>query len=99
VNQNDLDIETIVIPDEEGNEVEFEVYMKFDVEDTGHKYMILIPLDDDEEMEEDDEVVAFRYEEEGEEYTLYFIEDEAEWEVVEATFETLQQELMSEEEE
>jgi len=93
----ELDIETIIIPDEEGNENEFEVYMKFDVPQTGKQYMILIPLEGEEEVEED-EVVAFRYEENGDEYSLFFIEDDEEWEIVDATFQTLQEEVLGNEE-
>lgn len=81
------EVETIIIPDEDGNEEEFEVLYRFDVEQTGKQYMMVIPLEGDPEV---DEVYAFRYEDNGEDdLTLFLIEDDAEWEVVEATFQTL----------
>ncbi|GIO34845.1 MULTISPECIES: DUF1292 domain-containing protein [Paenibacillus] len=81
----------IYIPDDEGNEEEFEVIMKFEVDGSDNKYMMVVPLeagDDDA-----DEVYAFRYEEDGEDLKLYMIEDDAEWEIVEETFNTLVAEL------
>lgn len=83
--------EIIYIPDEEGNEEEFEVIMKFEVDGSDQKYMMVVPLigADDEE----DEVYAFRYEEEGDDLKLYTIEDEEEWSMVEETFNTLLGEL------
>ncbi|MEY4479777.1 MAG: hypothetical protein RLZZ267_455 [Bacillota bacterium] len=84
---NEEDI--IVIPDEDGNEERFEIIMEFDVEARNAKYMLLVPVDtDDAELEE--EVIAFRYEESEEgELTLFPIDDEEEWKIVEDTFQTL----------
>lgn len=86
-----MEPEIIYIPDEDGNEEEFEVIMKFEVEGSDHKYMMVVPLDSDDE--ETDEVYAFRYEEEGDELKLYTIEDEEEWNIVEETFNTLLEEM------
>lgn len=84
--------EIIYIPDEEGNEEEFEVIMKFEVEDgSDQKYMMVVPLQS--ENDEEDEVYAFRYEEDGDDLKLYTIEDEEEWNMVEETFNTLLGEL------
>jgi uncharacterized protein YrzB (UPF0473 family) len=80
------EVEQIIIPDEEGNEEVFEVLYKFDVEQTGNLYMMVIPVDGDPEV---DEVYAFRYEEEGDDISLFIIEDDKEWEIVEATFQTI----------
>ncbi|WP_202080162.1 DUF1292 domain-containing protein [Caldalkalibacillus salinus] len=80
------DVEKIIIPDEEGNEEVFEVLYKFDVEQTGKQYMMVIPVDGDPEV---DEVYAFRYEENGDDLSLFIIEDDKEWEIVESTFQTL----------
>ncbi|WP_281888900.1 DUF1292 domain-containing protein [Paenibacillus sp. YYML68] len=88
--------EIIFIPDEEGNEEEFEVIMKFEVDDSDKKYMMVVPVDADEES---DEVYAFRYEEDGDDLQLYTIEDEEEWNIVEETFNTLMAEYEDEEEE
>ncbi|CAM3981776.1 DUF1292 domain-containing protein [Cohnella lubricantis] len=79
--------EIIYIPDDEGNDEAFEVIMRFEPDDgTGRKYIMLIPADDEEEEQE---VFAFRYEEENDEIKLFPIEDEAEWDMVEETFNTL----------
>ncbi|CAM3517528.1 DUF1292 domain-containing protein [Paenibacillus glycanilyticus] len=79
--------EIIYIPDEDGNEEEFEVIMKFEVDGSDSKYMMVVPLAS--ENDEEDEVYAFRYEEEGDDLKLYTIEDEEEWNMVEETFNTL----------
>ena len=89
--------EIIYIPDEEGNEEEFEVVMKFEVDGSDQKYMMVVPLNTDSSEEEDDEeadeVYAFRYEEDGDDLKLYTIEDEEEWNMVEETFNTLLAEI------
>jgi len=80
--------EIIYIPDDDGNEEEFEVIMKFDVENSDSKYMMVVPVEEaaDSEVEE---VYAFRYEEDGDDLKLYTIDDETEWNMVEETFNTL----------
>lgn len=83
--------EIIYIPDDEGNEEEFEVIMKFEMDDSDQKYMMVVPLQSDND--EEDEVYAFRYEEDGDDLKLYTIEDEEEWSMVEETFNTLLGEL------
>ena len=88
--------EIIYIPDEEGNEEEFEVIMKFEVDGSDQKYMMVVPLNTENEDEEEDEVYAFRYEEEGDDLKLYTIENEEEWSMVEETFNTLLGELEEE---
>ncbi|MCZ8519021.1 MULTISPECIES: DUF1292 domain-containing protein [Paenibacillus] len=88
--------EIIYIPDEEGNEEEFEVIMKFEVDGSDKKYMMVVPVDAEEES---DEVYAFRYEEDGDDLQLYTIDDEEEWNIVEETFNTLMEEFDEEEEE
>jgi uncharacterized protein YrzB (UPF0473 family) len=87
--------EIIYIPDDDGNEEEFEVIMKFEVDGSDQKYMMVVPVDqaDDEEGE----VYAFRYEEDGDDLKLYTIEDEEEWDMVEETFNTLMAEAEEEE--
>lgn len=88
--------EIIYIPDDEGNEEEFEVIMKFEVDGSDKKYMMVVPVDADEES---DEVYAFRYEEDGDDLQLYTIDDEEEWNIVEETFHTLMDEMDEEEDE
>lgn len=82
----DYEPEIIYIPDDDGNEEEFEVVMKFEVDGSDQKYMMVVPVDSEDET---DEVYAFRYEEEGDDLKLYTIEDEEEWNMVEETFNTL----------
>lgn len=77
--------EIIYIDDEEGNEEEFEVIMKFEVDGSDAKYMMVAPV---EPEEDETDVYAFRYEEDGDDIKLYPITDDAEWEMVEETFNT-----------
>lgn len=83
--------EIIYIPDDEGNEEEFEVIMKFEVDGSDAKYMMVVPVESADE--ETDEVYAFRFEEDGDDLKLYMIEDDEEWSIVEETFNTLVEEL------
>lgn len=82
--------ERIIIPDENGEEHLFEVLFTFDVEQTGHSYIAVIPA---EQKEGDEvEVFAFRYEEKGNEeddLALFQIESDEEWEMVEEMLNTL----------
>jgi uncharacterized protein YrzB (UPF0473 family) len=89
--------EIIYIPDEEGNEEEFEVVMRFEVDGSDKKYMMLVPIVT-EGQEESEEVYAFRYEEDGDDLQLFTIDDEEEWNIVEETFNTLMDEMAEEEE-
>src|ERR1700736_4959925 len=95
---NEEQPEIIYIPDDEGNEEEFEVIMKFEVDGSDKKYMMVVPLDGEDD-ENADEVYAFRYEEdeEGEDLKLFTIDDEEEWNIVEETFNTLMAEMEEEE--
>ncbi|MFV9510953.1 DUF1292 domain-containing protein [Tepidibacillus sp. LV47] len=82
--------EFIFIPDDEGNEEKFEILYEFEVEDK--RYILITPADMDEDQEEA-EVYAFRYEEDGKDMRLYPIENEKEWELVEEVFHTLDYEF------
>jgi uncharacterized protein YrzB (UPF0473 family) len=85
---NQDEAEIIYIPDDDGNEDAFEVIMRFELDDgTDSKYLMVVPAEED--GEEEQEVFAFRYEEENEEIKLFPIEDQAEWDMVEETFNTL----------
>lgn len=86
--------EIIYIPDDEGNEEAFEVIMRFELDDgTDRKYLMVVPADEEPEPGEEQEVFAFRYEEDNDELKLYPIEDEEEWDIVEETFNTLMDEF------
>ncbi|MCY6356774.1 DUF1292 domain-containing protein [Clostridium sp. ZS2-4] len=72
------DFNTIVLRDEDNNEVEFELIMKFDIEDK--KYVIVTPVEDEEY-----EAIAFRIDED----TFVTIEDDEEFRMVTEAYETL----------
>ncbi|MDC3415612.1 DUF1292 domain-containing protein [Aquibacillus salsiterrae] len=84
--------ERIIIPDDNGEEHLFEVLFTFDVDDTGSSYIAVVPVDqkDDEEVE----VFAFRYEDQANEddLSLFHIETDEEWEMVEEMLNTLTEE-------
>ncbi|MBB6735433.1 DUF1292 domain-containing protein [Cohnella zeiphila] len=85
--EREEEAEILYIPDDEGNDEAFEVIMRFEPDDgTDRKYILLVPAED---TDEEQEVFAFRYEEEDEEIKLFPIEDQAEWDMVEETFNTL----------
>lgn len=86
--------ERIVIPDENGEEHLFEVLFTFDVDETGHSYMVLEPAGNNDNDEEEIEVFAFRFEDNGEEddLALFPIETDEEWEMVEEMLNTFAEE-------
>ncbi len=88
--------EQIIIPDENGDEHLFEELFKFTVDETGKSYILLIPAGDEEDDDQEGvEVLAFRYEEQdGEEgdISLYAIETEEEWDMVEEMLNTFESE-------
>ncbi|WP_087971759.1 DUF1292 domain-containing protein [Oceanobacillus rekensis] len=80
--------ERIIIPDENGDEHLFEVLFTFDVDETENSYIAVVPAEQAEE--EEVEVYAFRFEEqENEDFTLFPIESDEEWELVEEMLNTL----------
>lgn len=82
--------ERIIIPDENGEENLFEVLFKFDIDETGHSYITLIPVE--QAQDEEVEVYAFRYEDDGSEENglkLFPIESDEEWDMVEEVLYTL----------
>lgn len=85
--------ERIIIPDENGEEHLFEVLFTFDVDQTNQSYIAVVPVEQAEE--EEVEVYAFRYEEKDEEdndLSLFPIESDDEWEMVEEMLHTLAEE-------
>lgn len=88
--------ERIIIPDENGEEVLFEVLFYFDIDATGNSYIITTPVEETEDNEEEGiEVYAFRYvEDEADEngFQLFPIESDEEWDMVEEMFYTLAEE-------
>lgn len=77
------DFEKIVLKDEEGNEVEFELVMKFDIETK--EYVIVTPVESEEE-----EAIAFKIDkDENGEDIFTTIEDDEEFKIVTEAYETL----------
>jgi uncharacterized protein YrzB (UPF0473 family) len=77
---------TIVLKDDEGNEIEFELIMKFDIEED--EYVIVAPVDD-----EDADAVALKIEKDANGEDIFVtIEDEQEFEMVSEAYETLMME-------
>ncbi|GAB2554757.1 DUF1292 domain-containing protein [Gracilibacillus alcaliphilus] len=81
--------ERIIIPDENGEEHLFEVLFTFDVDESGHSYVAVVPAEQKED--EEVEVFAFRYEEKAndDDLELYHIESEEEWDMVEEVLNTI----------
>lgn len=76
--------------DGDGNTRDFRIMYIFDIED--RSYLVLVPVDQEEEEEYEVHFLKF----DGTD-TLQPIEDDEEWEQVEATFETLIAELENDE--
>jgi len=82
---DDEEFSILVLVDDEGVEHEFELLAEMEIEK--EKYRVLIPLMEEEEMEEMDEfeaeivILKVVYDEDGSEM-LSDIEDEEEWEMV-----------------
>ncbi|NJP36549.1 DUF1292 domain-containing protein [Alkalicoccus luteus] len=82
----------IIIPDQEtGDEHLFEKVLEFDNPQTGHSYVLIAPEGTGESDEDEVEVHAFRYEDTGgEDLSLFPIETEEEWDMVQEVFNTIQ---------
>jgi len=82
---DDEEFSVLVLVDDEGVEHEFELLAEMEIEN--EKYRVLIPLMEEEEMEDLDEfeaeivILKVVFDEEGNEM-LSDIEDEEEWEMV-----------------
>jgi uncharacterized protein YrzB (UPF0473 family) len=88
----DLEVGEVISLTEEGKDepTDFRIMYQFDIED--RTYLVLVPVEQEDQEEYD--VHFLRYD--GSD-TLHPIEDDEEWEQVEATFETLMAELDKEE--
>ena len=89
---NEFEVGEVIALSEDGddNTRDFRIMYIFDIED--RSYLVLVPVDQEEQ--EEYEVHFLRYD--GTD-TLSPIEDDEEWEQVEATFETLIAELENDE--
>lgn len=74
---------TIVLSDENGVETEFEIITRLVIEDTNKEYVVVIPVDGDEDVDP----IALRIEETEEGDFLFSpIEDDEEFEMVSEAF-------------
>ena len=73
-----MKIKKIIIEDNDGNELEFDVLFTFDSEDTGKKYVLYYDAND-----EDAQVYSSIYDDDG---NLYPIETPDEWDMIEEVF-------------
>lgn len=79
----DNNVETILLNDEEGNEIEFDVLTKLDIEDK--EYVIVTPTG-----EEDIDAIALRIDKDSEgNDILVTIEDDEEFEMISEAYETI----------
>ncbi|MGH4125155.1 MAG: DUF1292 domain-containing protein [Clostridium sp.] len=79
----DNNVETILLNDEEGNEIEFDVLTKLDIEDK--EYLVVAPTG-----EEDIDAIALRIDKDAEgKDILVTIEDDEEFEMISEAYETL----------
>lgn len=86
VNKMEKEFDTVVLRDEDGNEIEFELIMKFDIEE--QEYVIVAPVE-----EGDGEAIALKIEkDENNEDIFITIDDEDEFEMVSEAYETLMSE-------
>lgn len=80
------DVTSILLNDEDGNEIEFEVITKMDIEDK--EYVVVVPKDSDEESTDEAIVLRIDKDEEGNEI-LVTVEDDDEFAIVSEAYETL----------
>ncbi|MEK6263906.1 MAG: DUF1292 domain-containing protein [Clostridium sp.] len=79
----DNNVETIMLNDEEGNEIEFDVITKLDIEDK--EYVIVAPTG-----EEDIDAVALRVDKDAEgNDILVTVEDDAEFEMISQAYDAV----------
>lgn len=79
----DNNVETILLNDEEGNEIEFDVLTKLDIEDK--EYIIVAPTG-----EEDIDAIALRVDKDAEgNDILVTIEDDEEFEMISEAYEAV----------
>ena len=82
-----MDESTIIVVDENGNEVEYEVLFTFENDETGKKYVLYYDA-----SEEEPQVFSSIFDDEGH---LFPVETHTEWDMIEEVF----QAFMAEEEE
>lgn len=76
-----------IFVDEDNNEIPFEILDFFEYENA--EYVVLLPLEDEEETDEETEVVIFKLEKSSEDEETYTVVDDES--VLEAVFEMFKQ--------
>ena len=71
-----IEIDTIMIPLEDGTEMECAIMDEFEAE--GRGYIVLSPIEEGDQIGEDE--YLYRYEEDGDDMILSYIDDDAELE-------------------
>lgn len=94
-NEEMIEIDTVVVPMEDGTEQTFAVMDEFEMEGKG--YVVLALLDENNDIGEED--YLFSFEEDGEDLILNSIEDDEEMERVSAYYDELCQDFEDDEEE
>ncbi|RYL94740.1 DUF1292 domain-containing protein [Sporolactobacillus sp. Y61] len=84
--------ERIVIPEPDGSENLFDVLFYFDVPETDKSYVVVTPSEEADEDADEEDVFAFRYEGEDDDFKLFPIETDEEWDVVEEMINTFSDE-------
>ena len=93
--QEEEEDDIIVIETEDGEEKECQVLTVFEIEDFKQDYIALLPLDQlegvdpDEDEEFDAEVLFYRYDENGDDVELSTLESDEEFNAVREVFETI----------
>lgn len=85
----DKDAKFVYIPDQDGNDVKFEVIIYFEIEKLKGQYLIAAPA-----LEGNDEAYAFKIfkDEDGSEIFIALEDDDEEFEMVLETYDTLMNE-------
>lgn len=86
------DQERIIIPDQNGDENLFDVLFYFDVPETDKSYVVVTPAEDASDDSEEEEVFAFRYEGDDDDFKIFPIETDEEWDIVEEMINTFSDE-------
>jgi uncharacterized protein YrzB (UPF0473 family) len=87
-NQHEPEDHYFYIEDEEGKQEKFEILHEFDVDETGYRYLLLVPAEQEEEEEID--VYPLKYKFSDEEPNFETIEDEKEWQMIEEVLDALE---------
>ena len=84
--RNNAEVEEVLrITLDNGEEKEFEIVHEYEDPKTHQKYVFVLPMDAEDEADEDEaNVYVYRYTEQGDQLLLEEVEDEAEWDRLEA---------------